>query len=172
VQRDEIYEAYDLYIQAKLYNHAHDLAVGELAPDAIIRGDLSLLREMFLVFVDKQVDSWHSRGKVRVLRLSISVAPVLRNPQVFLDYVDILTRLPTLSHRTIDAVPDATEATQIEDLTRTVPRLISLLPDIFSSKINARHKVAVHEMTAALVKVVDRVRPLILVCFSPDLVWR
>lgn len=67
-----MYGAYEFYLQAKLYEQAHNLAVTELAPDAIIRSDLTLLRELFMVFVDKQVQSWYDRGKVRFLFLSYS----------------------------------------------------------------------------------------------------
>jgi nuclear pore complex protein Nup98-Nup96 len=59
-----IFEAYELFLSAGLYNSAHDLAVLELAPDAVIRKDLELLRELFSRFSGRPVDSWHVRGKV------------------------------------------------------------------------------------------------------------
>lgn len=63
----DIYEAYQLFISAGLYNPAHDLAVLELAPDAVIRHDLELLKELFSSFVGRPVDGWHIRGQVCVL---------------------------------------------------------------------------------------------------------
>ena len=59
-----IYEAYQLYIQSGLYNSAHELAVLELAPEAVIRNDLELLESLFERIAGHPVDNWHSRGKV------------------------------------------------------------------------------------------------------------
>jgi nuclear pore complex protein Nup98-Nup96 len=68
----DIYEAYQLFISAGLYNSAHDLAVLELAPDAIIRRDLELLKELFSKFVGRPVDRWHIRGQVCMSNLKES----------------------------------------------------------------------------------------------------
>jgi len=63
-----IYAAYELYLSAKSYNLAHDLAQLELAPDAIIRKDLELLRDLFKPFdadgKRDKVAGWFVRGKV------------------------------------------------------------------------------------------------------------
>lgn len=59
-----MYEAYELYLSAGLYDAAHDIAVLELAPDAVIRDDLALLRELFDVFDGRPVNGWSERGKV------------------------------------------------------------------------------------------------------------
>lgn len=69
----EVYRAYELYLSAGLYNLAHDLAVLELAPDAVIHRDLDLLKELFERFVGHQVDDWHTRGKVRFSNLPMSI---------------------------------------------------------------------------------------------------
>jgi nuclear pore complex protein Nup98-Nup96 len=61
-----VYQAYELYLTAQLYNAAHELAVMELAPDAIIRKDLDLLRDIFERLNSKKVDNWSMRGKVRL----------------------------------------------------------------------------------------------------------
>lgn len=60
----EVYRAYELYLTAQLYNSAHELAVLELAPDAVIRKDLELLKDIFEVFNARKVDNWNFRGKV------------------------------------------------------------------------------------------------------------
>ena len=53
-----------------MYNTAHKLAVLELAPDAIIRKDLELLRSLFIRFDSDgkrdKIEHWFVRGKVRV----------------------------------------------------------------------------------------------------------
>lgn len=60
----DVYGAYELYLSASMYNAAHDLAVRELAPDAVIREDLELLKSLFEQFRNHSVDDWHVRGKV------------------------------------------------------------------------------------------------------------
>lgn len=60
----EVYQAYELYLTAQMYNPAHELAVLELAPDAIIRKDLELLKDIFERFNGRKVDNWNFRGKV------------------------------------------------------------------------------------------------------------
>jgi hypothetical protein len=52
---------------AQLYNPAHELAVLELAPDAVIRNDLDLLKNIFERFNPKKVDNWNIRGKVQLV---------------------------------------------------------------------------------------------------------
>jgi nuclear pore complex protein Nup98-Nup96 len=47
-----------------MHGAAHELAVFELAPEAVIRDDLELLKVLFERFVGHAVDSWHVRGKV------------------------------------------------------------------------------------------------------------
>ena len=70
LDQGEVYEAYELYLLAGMYTAAHDLAVMELAPDAIIRKDLELLQELFDRISGHPVDGWHSRGKVSGLFFS------------------------------------------------------------------------------------------------------
>ena len=62
-----MYQAYESYLTAQLYNPAHELAVLELAPDAIIRKDLDLLTDIFDRFNAKKVDNWNIRGKVKLV---------------------------------------------------------------------------------------------------------
>lgn len=61
-------------MSAGQYNAAHDIAVLELAPEAVIRDDLELLRSLFVKMNGKPVESWHVRGKASI---------VLRSPSSF-----------------------------------------------------------------------------------------
>jgi nuclear pore complex protein Nup98-Nup96 len=61
----DVYEAYDLYLSGKMWDAAHDLAVLELAPDAINRRDLDLLKGLLERFEGKEMEGWRDRGKVR-----------------------------------------------------------------------------------------------------------
>ncbi|KAJ3813268.1 nuclear protein 96-domain-containing protein [Lentinula aff. lateritia] len=178
------YVAYELFLAAGNLNRAHDIAILSLAPDAVIRNDYDLLKEIFSPFVpfsgdsdNGRVEGWYVRGKA------------------FLDYADIMTRIPTLIPSEInpvveglepDAVPDAMRAKELDDLVRGIPRLISLLPDVLTlahsgskggsranrtdaAQLKLKHQVALHEMTARLVKIIDRVRPNAMEQVQPQL---
>ena len=62
--QNHVYEAFDLYATAGLWDAAHDLAVLELAPDAVVRQDHELLRVIFSRLSGHSIDGWHLRGKV------------------------------------------------------------------------------------------------------------
>ncbi|RDB27909.1 Nuclear pore complex protein Nup98-Nup96 [Hypsizygus marmoreus] len=146
----DVYEAYELFISASLYNQAHDLAVLELAPDAVLCRDFELLKSIFTKFVGRSVDGWHVRGKI------------------FLDYVHIMTRMPELQESlTDDAVPDAHQSSEIDDLAKSVPKIIAILPDVLRDSADLRHAAALAEMVSNLVGLVDKVRPLVLAHAQP-----
>ncbi|KAK7462816.1 hypothetical protein VKT23_007395 [Stygiomarasmius scandens] len=152
VNTGHLYEAFELYLAAGLYNQAHEIAVIELAPDAVLRHDYELLKELFERFGRNQVDGWYVRGKT------------------FLDYVKVMTRLPILLEEdSLDAIPDASSAQEMDELVRSVPKLVGLLPDVLASRTDSRHKVALHEMTSRLVGMVDRVKPEVVSQVQPHL---
>lgn len=75
-----------------------------------------------------------------------------------------MTRLPELQEeQEQDAVLDASHAMELDDLIRSVPKLIGILPDVLRNRLDARHNAALAEMTAGLVSKADKVRPLALV---------
>ena len=81
--------------------------------------------------------------------------------QVLLDYVHVMTRLPELrEHLDTMVVPDAADAAEIEELTRSVPKLIQQFPDVFNEASNIRHQAALAEMISGLTTRLDRLRPL------------
>jgi nuclear pore complex protein Nup98-Nup96 len=69
IYEGKVFDAYQLYLNAGLYQQAHDLAVVELAPEAVIRQDLDLLVSLFERIANQTVDGWHVRGKVMALLL-------------------------------------------------------------------------------------------------------
>ncbi|KAH7905575.1 nuclear protein 96-domain-containing protein [Hygrophoropsis aurantiaca] len=115
-------------------------------PEAVIRNDLELLRSLFEGMSSNTVQGWYFRGKA------------------YLDYVHVMTRIPEL-HAQIDpyAVPDAAQEEELEKFSRSVPKLIGVLPDILSSNSNFLHQVALAEMISGLTSVLDQVRPLALI---------
>ena len=78
-----------------------------------------------------------------------------------------MTRLPEL-HAQItetDAVPDASQAAELDELARSVPKLIEILPNVLrNGDGDPRHNAALAEMIGGLMFRLDRVKPLALVC--------
>ncbi|KAF9476965.1 hypothetical protein BDN70DRAFT_862477 [Pholiota conissans] len=151
-----VFAAYELYISAQLYNAAHTIAVLELAPDAIIRKDLELLRSLFAPFDNDgkrdKIEGWFVRGKV------------------LLDYVETMIQLPRLLNEVLteneeaETMPDAARTARIDTLSKRIPRMIALLPDILHRKraVDPRHVAALEEMTKDLLKLEEKARPLLL----------
>jgi nuclear pore complex protein Nup98-Nup96 len=152
------YQAYEHLLGAGLYTQAHAITVRELAPECVLRGDLDLLRALFERIPSSSVDGWHSGGKV------------------FVDYARVLERLPALRASLLEggAVPAATadadeEAAELDELCRSVPKLLTALPEVLNSKDDARHVAALSVMSAHLIRELDRTRPLALVSPEPFL---
>lgn len=59
-----VFDAYEHFLKADQQQSAHDIAVNDLALDAVIREDMSLLRALFQPFNPQLVDDWSFRGKV------------------------------------------------------------------------------------------------------------
>ena len=76
-----LYDAYEFYLAAGLYDAAHDIAVLELAPDAVIRQDLMLIKDLFDVFDGRPVANWNERGKAGVYLLLETVSANFRSPE-------------------------------------------------------------------------------------------
>ncbi|KAF7794784.1 hypothetical protein EIP86_005926 [Pleurotus ostreatoroseus] len=146
LNRGDLYDAYELYLSAGLYNSAHELAVLELAPDAVIRQDLELLKGLFDKIAGHPVDNWQIRGKA------------------FLDYAHAMIRLPELRDRLEDAEApsDDSIALEVEELTRSVPKLIGVLTDALRDRTDVRHNAALTEMISGLTVRLDQLRPLAL----------
>jgi len=84
--------------------------------------------------------------------------------QAFMDYAHAMTRIPELRVLLSEStVPDVVEEQELDNFTRSVPRLINILPDVLSNSSDPRHKVALAEMISGLTAVLDLVRPLALV---------
>lgn len=167
--QDDAWSAYQHYLSAGNYNAAHDIAVLDLAPEAVIRNDLHLLRSLFERFGAHwdDVEGWHMRGQASFIlaapKILAGTDMTLPRRQAYLDYVHAITRLDELQTRVTevpDAVLDATDASELEDLGRTVPRLISLLPDVLRERADPRHKAALTQMISGLVLRLDRVQPM------------
>ena len=80
-----------------------------------------------------------------------------------------LIRLPQLRDRLLHGhgALTADEAAELDQLARSVPRLVNLLPDVLPDRSDARHNAALTEMTNRLVHDLDRVKPLAIVRLAP-----
>jgi nuclear pore complex protein Nup98-Nup96 len=87
-----------------------------------------------------------------------------------LDYANAMERLPALRQSLADAsdaVPDAAEADEVNELCRSVPKLLTLLPEVlYNRDQDSRHAAALADMSASLVLKLDSVRPLALVSIT------
>lgn len=94
--------------------------------------------------------------------------PLLTRAQIFLDYAHIISRLPELQAQISGTVagPEAALAAELDELTRSIPKLIEILPDILRNRDDPRHNAALAEMISTLMTSLDRVKPLALVGFS------
>jgi len=81
-----------------------------------------------------------------------------------LDYANATVRLPDLKERLDeDAVPDASEAQELEELIRNVPKLVGILPDVLRDRGDARHNVGLAGMVSDLAAALDQVNSQVLV---------
>lgn len=81
-----------------------------------------------------------------------------------MDYANATARLPDLKeHLDEDAVPDASEAQELEELTRSVPKLIGVIPDVLRDRGDPRHNVALVGMVSDLTAALDQVNSQVLV---------
>ena len=67
-----------------------------------------------------------------------------------------------------DVVPDVAQTDEIERLSRQIPKIIAILPDIFQRNrtTDDRHVAALEQMTKDLLKLLEKAQPLLLVCFN------
>jgi nuclear pore complex protein Nup98-Nup96 len=62
-------DAFQFYKQSGSTQTAHDIAVRDLAPDAILQEDVSYLKSMFADLQPREVQDWQLWGKVGVARI-------------------------------------------------------------------------------------------------------
>ncbi|KAF8635366.1 hypothetical protein AX15_000371 [Amanita polypyramis BW_CC] len=153
----DVYNAYELYLAAGLYDTAHDIAVLELAPDAILRQDMDLLKDIFERFEGKEdkVDGWSIRGKI------------------LLEYVHLVYRLTALQEglsQDPTSPADPVQAQELDELTRRLPKVIGLLPDVMSRRQSgdSRHAAALEQMVKELIGLIDKTKPSMLSQIHPS----
>lgn len=82
-----------------------------------------------------------------------------------------MTRLPELIQDLRGSQEDNSQVAELEELTRTIPKLIGLLPAMVRDQADVRQNVAVATMISGLTRHLDNALPLALVSlghFHPD----
>jgi nuclear pore complex protein Nup98-Nup96 len=73
-----------------------------------------------------------------------------------------MTRLPELI-QDLRASQNTSHVAELEELTRTIPKLIGLLPALVRDQVDVRQNVAVANMISGLTRQLDNAFPLTLV---------
>ena len=77
-----------------------------------------------------------------------------------------MTRLPELIQDLRASREENSQVAELEELTRTIPKLIGLLPAMVRDQADVRQNVAVATMIAALTHHLDNALPLALVSWK------
>ncbi|KAG0142457.1 hypothetical protein CROQUDRAFT_97540 [Cronartium quercuum f. sp. fusiforme G11] len=132
--QNRFYDQYCWLMKAEAFTDAHRVVVQELAPEAVIRGDLSGLKELFSGLCSDNVADWPSGGKI------------------FLDYVKIIEQLPVLL-RVGRGEPIESNSELTFLLESVLPNLLREIPLVYSrrGRSGMKHKVCMSEMMSNLV---------------------
>ena len=132
-----------------LYDHAHRILVDSLAPEAVLREDMALLRRLCEPLGKFKPDGWEYSGKV-----SDACLYRAEYDQLFLDYAALVEETPRLLSSVIRAGgrPDPHEASTLTTLALSLPRVLQLLPDKedvqqvagLSDMLSSLHQIAGH----------------------------
>ncbi|CAE6383898.1 unnamed protein product [Rhizoctonia solani] len=131
---NQSYQAFEFFVAAGQVKPAYDMALRDLAPEAAIRNDFNLLGSLFMDKGFEGLDDWTFRG------------------QLYLQYADCMARLPDLLLDVAIGEPDATQVIELERLSRAVPQLLGLLPEMFPDKTNIRQQICLGNMISSLMQ--------------------
>ncbi|KAG8907639.1 hypothetical protein FRB99_003101 [Tulasnella sp. 403] len=132
------FEAYQSFMTAGLEDMAHDIAVSELAPEIVIRGDVMLLHQLFAAFAPSKVKNWHERGLL------------------YLQYAECMLDIPRLLQALVQEPNDESDPTDevnLRRLAQLVPHLLENLPKLFEHRgEDVKQRVCLAEMLSGLVR--------------------
>ncbi|KAJ1311780.1 hypothetical protein OPQ81_010246 [Rhizoctonia solani] len=131
---NQSYQAFEFFVAAGQVKPAYDMALRDLAPEAAIRNDFDLLTSLFTDKGFENLDDWTFRG------------------QLYLQYAECMAKLPELLFDVAIGEPDATQAIELERLSRAVPQLLGLLPEMFPDKTNIRQQICLGNMISSLMQ--------------------
>ncbi|KAF8609715.1 hypothetical protein BDV93DRAFT_465151 [Ceratobasidium sp. AG-I] len=128
------YQAFEFFVAAGQIKPAYDMAMRDLAPEAAIRNDYALLTSLFSDKGFDGLDDWTFRGKL------------------YLQYADCMSKLPDLLLDVALGEEDPVQARELERLSRAVPQLLGLLPEMFPDKTNIRQQICLGNMISSLMQ--------------------
>ncbi|OAV98684.1 hypothetical protein PTTG_07702 [Puccinia triticina 1-1 BBBD Race 1] len=151
------FEEYHLLLKSSRINEAHKIVVLELAPDAILRGDLKLIRNLFCG-KSNIISSSELTGVAKAFMDFVKVVEGLQ----FLNASNGATALTARGKRSLDnQVDQAQNREEIEEMLGTkVSNLIKEIPLIFNEFSNAngltvKQQVCINEMMSSLINLIE-----------------
>lgn len=152
----DLYLAFQLHLEAGEHSVAHEIVVRELAPEAILRQDVELLRRLLQDFDVRAVENWESGGQVSTFfKFQFrDVTETLGCLQVFMEYAECVQGLqgPSSEIRRLEPI--------VAGLIHSVPRLVE------RGGKGMKLRMCIAEMQSQLLSFSSRLYP---VRFSPIL---
>lgn len=164
------YQAFEYFVTAGQIKPAYDMAMRDLAPEAAIRNDYALLTNLFSDKGFDGLDDWTFRGKVSSVS---STDPLFEKltvfSQLYLQYADCMSKLPDLLLDVAMGEEDPVQARELERLSRAVPQLLGLLPEMFPDKTNIRQQICLGNMISSLMQFLPALKHRGMVSFIENL---
>ncbi|KAK4689973.1 nuclear pore complex protein Nup98-Nup96, partial [Tremellales sp. Uapishka_1] len=130
----DAFREYHELLRAGLFEKAHKILIEKLAPEAVIRNDLVLLRRLCEPLEGRDPQGWEFGGKL------------------FLTFANLLEEAPRLLHSVVAAGshPDPTQAAALSTLAKSLPRVLTLLPALFPDKEDVMQIAGLSDMLSGL----------------------
>ncbi|EIW69491.1 hypothetical protein TREMEDRAFT_62352 [Tremella mesenterica DSM 1558] len=129
---DDAWGEYHALIKAGLLDRAQRILISKLAGEAVLRGDLQLLRRLCEPLEERQPSGWEFGGKL------------------FIDYADIVEQVPKLLEEVLRHPHKTQERVRLSVISQNVPRVIQLLPALFPDKEDTQQMAVISDMLSEL----------------------
>ncbi|KAG8988968.1 hypothetical protein FRB90_002464, partial [Tulasnella sp. 427] len=139
----DVFQAYQFFLDGGQQQLAHNIALNDLAPEVVIRGDPEVLKTLFLNFTPSEISGWYNTGNL------------------YLQYAKCVTMIPKLLAvftKDGNAEPDAVQRAELERLAQAVPQLLENLPKMFEYRNDLRQRICLAEMLSQLLRLVPPLR--------------
>ncbi|ODN73518.1 hypothetical protein L202_08018 [Cryptococcus amylolentus CBS 6039] len=130
----DAWKEYHALLEARLFDRAHRVLLERLAPEAIIRDDRALLKKLCLKLEGKGVAGWEFGGKLFLEwnEISEDTAPLL------------------MSVLRSGSRPDPRQVAELNERAQVLPRLLQLLPSLFSDRNDVQQVAGLSEILSPL----------------------
>ncbi|KAG8897172.1 hypothetical protein FRC00_004705 [Tulasnella sp. 408] len=140
---NDVFQAYQCFLEGGQQQLAHNIALNDLAPEVVIRGDPEVLKSLFGNFTPSEISGWHDTGNL------------------YLQYAECVTKIPKLLEvlaKEGNAAPDVVQQAELERLAQSVPHLLENLPKMFEHRDDLRQRICLAEMLSQLLRLVSPLR--------------